>query len=165
MDPYLKKRQAEEEEIRRQVDAKLKKEGHTAFRPKDVEKPKPELFNVEFLGDNFVQGPGGLFVPAEKPIPNRWGTAKEIYGYPVYTTSTEQIKKSLKYAYDKILAETLTGNNSAECNCPICSILNNQLGSDPIPAILRAIHGRPYEYVYSETLKAHVRIGESLKAK
>lgn len=31
------------------------------------------------------------------------------------------------------------------------------------PNILRGFHGRRYEYVYSETLRAYVRIGEPLK--
>lgn len=41
------------------------------------------------------------------------------------------------------------------CDCPYC---RNE-------KILRQHHGRQYEYVYSDVLQCHVRIGESLKEK
>ena len=166
-DPYLKKRREEEAEIQRQVDAKMKKKYDdfaAAYQP-------PKLY----LGE-FVPGPSGLFVPIEDPLPDGWGY-KSPADY-ISTTAKPPVTKNpwagmakswgvdygkgpdanIFYGYPVIEKALLPG-----CNCPIC-----RGQRDPEPdehKILRGFHGRAYEYVWSETLKAHVRIGESLKVK
>ena len=176
-DPYLKKRREEEAEIQRQVDAKLKKKNDdftAAYQP-----PEP------YLGE-FVPGPSGLFVPVEDPLPDGWG-----YKSPAdYISTTAKpptpnvfetlingswnagygkgpaadIKDVLAYAAEKIIGNSGQYESLLPyCNCPIC-----RGQRDPEPdehKILRGFHGRAYEYVWSETLKVHVRIGESLKVK
>jgi len=176
MDPYLEKRQREEAEIRRQIDAQIA--AGFDVKPTPAEKKKVEEFFVPEppVGD-FIKMPSGLYVPPSAfgpdsnifnamidATPTNYTATKndnehfqeQIYGYPVIKTDAKTLMDSLKYVAAKMFGPF------EPCDCPHCQAEKRDVAD---AAVLRGYHGKRYEYVYSDVLKMHVRIGEPMKAK
>ena len=103
---------------------------------------EPGTFNGQpqqtWCGTDFTPTMSGLLLPGAKP-PAEFGFANYAMQYSPVD------KKSLLAAFKKLVCQPPEEEPEQE-------------------HILRAHHNRRYEYVWSETLQAHVRIGLDLKA-
>lgn len=167
MDPYLEKRRRQEAKILQQIKAALAKQGQG---PPQLPKPTE---SQDYSGYVFHPGPGGILLPDDMGDMGDMGAAifgSETTGWattnvdpqPLSEIMETYLKKKLAAKQAELTAEIFHGFPVAVGNSWPGSVSHTRACEQQI---LRDINGRRYEYVWSETLQAHVRIGESLKEK
>lgn len=144
MDPYLEKRAREEARLKKQIEQNL---GPDAVKKLQQPAAPSTPTGPEPVADNFVMSDGGVLIPPSA-VPQPATAA--IYGIPVVHLTADKMKAALAAVKKQII-------DGDECDCPRCT-LERKRGDEQ--AVLRALHNRRYEYVWSNVLKCHVRIGE-----
>lgn len=164
-DPYLNHIQKQNQKITDQII------GNLGAPPPEVQKAMHEWKHVD-VGGNFISTDGGILIPANVKPPNCGANIFDMVG-EITTYSTTNWPKLITYADIVNNCKAMwdaVGDDSVKEDHLVC-FGEEGFVDVPHPAtifreqrLLRAISGRCDEYVWSDVLQAHVRIGEDLKA-